>query len=109
MKCEIWRLMAIYSLIMYFVDTGSDIFVSIDLFLRCHYFFASSVLSFVFLPGLIYGLYNKYVTDIGEAYGNTTAVLSVFWFIPYTVLKLFKAVLADKSPLESTEHDRAKL
>ena len=47
-----WKLaLAIFGIFLYSGDTGSDIFVGVDLIKRCHNRFAAAVFSFTILPG----------------------------------------------------------
>ena len=46
---------SILSIFLYSGDVGSDIWVGIDLILRCHYNLAISVFSWVVIPGFIQG------------------------------------------------------
>ena len=87
LRIRLRMLLAIYSLILYCLDTGSDLIVSYDLFNKCHYFYASSVLSLVLLPGLVYGWYKKYVG--GKDYSIWKVMLAPLWFLPFTLRKLF--------------------
>ena len=95
------KLLDIYSFVMYLFDTGSDVLVSIGLINSCHYFFGASTLCLVFLPGFVYGWYHKFVrtsvSNIGfEAKGSDStlrAILAPLWFVPYTIRKLFRAIL----------------
>ena len=45
-----WSRVALFTL-----DTGSDIYVGVDLIQRCHYRYACGVFSFFWLPGLLSG------------------------------------------------------
>jgi len=92
---------------MYCIDTGSDIVVSYRLFLSCHYFYGASVLSIVFLPGLVYGWY-QYSQD---EFSFKKALIFPIWFMPYSLWKLFVAIF-NHSWLHghtSTALDNAKL
>ena len=103
---------------MYLFDTGSDVLVSIGLINSCHYFFGASTLFLVFLPGFVYGWYHKFVRT-SESYpsmvkgsDNTLrALLAPLWFVPYTMRKLFKAILKTSDEGERSEkaEDNAKL
>ena len=99
--------LAIYSLLMYCVDTGSDIFVSVNLFLSCHYFYGTSVLSIVFLPGLVYGWYQYSQGDISFK----KALIFPIWFMPYSLRKLWKGIFDHSfdNGKTSNELDGAKL
>ena len=46
---------AIMSVFLYSVDVGSDFWVGIDLYLRCHYQYAATVFTWILVPGFIYG------------------------------------------------------
>ena len=104
---------------MYLLDTGSDVWVSIGLINSCHYFFGASTLSLVFLPGFVFGWYHKFVRT-SESYTGTEpkgsdntwrAILAPLWFVPYTIRKLFRAILKttdEGEEPEYAEHD-AKL
>ena len=78
--------------------TGSDIYVSIDLYIRCHYFYALCVLAFVLLPGFIFGWYHW--TKKGNF---LKALVSTIWFIPYSFWKYWMAIKVETG--EITEHD----
>ena len=45
-----WSRVALFA-----VDTGSDVYVGVDLIQRCHYRYASGVFSFFWMPGLLSG------------------------------------------------------
>ena len=85
---------------MYLFDTGSDVLVSIGLINSCHFFFGASTLLLVFLPGFVYGWYHKFVRT-SESYKGAVegsdstlrAILAPLWFVPYTIRKLFRAIL----------------
>ena len=47
-----WSRVALFTL-----DTGSDVYVGVDLIQRCHYRYAGGVFSFFWLPGLLSGGY----------------------------------------------------
>ena len=48
--------LAIFALVLFTVDTSSDGYVGYDLYNRCHYRYAASVLSFVAVPGFFMGV-----------------------------------------------------
>ena len=92
------------------LDTGSDIFVSYSLFLSCHYFYGTSVLSIVFLPGLVYGWYGY--SQMGFSFKK--ALIFPIWFMPYSLWKLVKAIFKHTDTfngheLTSKQLDAAKL
>ena len=49
--------LAVFTVVLFCVDAGSNGFVGHDLYTRCHYKYAASVLSFVALPGFLLGGY----------------------------------------------------
>ena len=113
------RLLNIYSFVMYLFDTGSDVLVSIGLINSCHYFFGASTLFLVFLPGFVYGWYHKFVRTSDSHPGprpfgsdsTLRAILAPLWFIPYTIRKLFRAILktSDEGAVSDNAEDNAKL
>ena len=112
------RLLNIYSFVMYLFDTGSDVLVSIGLINSCHFFFGASTLFLVFLPGLVFGWYHKlvrtsdsYTRSVGGSDSTWRALLAPLWFVPYTIRKLFNAILNTSNEGKGSylaEHD-AKL
>ena len=58
--------MAILKVILYSSDVGSDIWVGIDLIIRCHYKFAAAVFSFIVFPGCIRGWFHFPMTVEAE-------------------------------------------
>ena len=85
--------LAILAIFLYSGDVGSDIWVGIDLMIRCHYKFAASVFTWILMPGFIYGWY-IFLSDV-ECSQN--AILKAIFFpllMPYyTLKKLIKAAL----------------
>ena len=74
--------------------------VSIGLINSCHYFFGVSTLLLVFLPGFVYGWYHKlvrtklgYIRSVNGSESTLRAILGPLWFVPYTIRKLFMAIL----------------
>ena len=99
---------------MYLLDTGSDVWVSIGLINGCHYIFGASTLFLVFLPGFVYGWYHKFVGTTGRASGSDStlrALLAPLWFVPYTIRKLFRAILntSDEGAETDAAEDAAEL
>ena len=89
-------LSCLFSLILYCVDTGSDIFVATDLYGKCHYRYFASVLSLVILPGVIYGwfkYFKKYKEDREWKHVLLYLVLYPICFIPMSFWKLVLAVV----------------
>ena len=52
---NIKRALAIFGLLTYCFDVGSDIWVAIDLFQRCHYWYAVTTMLLICMPGFITG------------------------------------------------------
>ena len=65
---------AIMSVFLYSGDVGSDFWVGIDLYLRCHYHYAATVFTWILVPGFIYGWVIFFQGGV-ECYGK--AVLKV--------------------------------
>ena len=105
------RWICIFSLGLYCFDTGSDIFVAEDLFDKCHVKYASSVLTFVFLPGIIYGCFEFFRDSSREL--RDVLICFVFYplfYIPISIWKLFQAVRKSGDKYTSAyEEDDAKL
>ena len=87
---------AIFSLFMYTADVGSDIWVGIDLILRCHYAHGIGVLSLVLLTGFLAGS----LSLIGEISEGTLTKEDVFkafvypiWFVPKTISALIQDIV----------------
>ena len=87
------RALAWLSVVLYSVDVGSDFWVGIDLIIRCHYKFAASVFSGLFLPGFLFG----WVNFISAGDCNPKAFFKALFFpitmLPYTFWGLVKAAL----------------
>jgi len=49
------KALSIFTIVLFTVDTGTDGYVGYDLYNRCHYKYAASVLSFVAVPGFFTG------------------------------------------------------
>merc|ERR1711971_428227 len=65
------RALAIYTVVLFTVDTVSDTYVGVDLgYNRCHYRYSASVLAFVAIPGFLTGWY--YLKKILEFCGLKT-------------------------------------
>ena len=73
-------------------DVGSDFWVGIDLLLRCHVYYGVTVLTWILVPGFIYGWVIFFQGDV-ECSGKS--VLKALCFpvlmIHYTLKKLLKA------------------
>ena len=90
------RAICIFSLILYCFDNGSDFFVSVDLFRKCHERYGACVLFFIVLPGIIYGFFKYFKMDSNER--DWSDIFRCFigypiGFIPMSLWKLVKAVL----------------
>ena len=60
------RLVAIWTFILLLFDTGSDIYVAVDLFLRCHFRYGASVVTATLLPGFVFGWIRYPISGLGE-------------------------------------------
>ena len=104
------RLLCIFSLVLYCFDSGSDIFVSVSLFLNCHTRYGAAVISLVFLPGIVYGGFEYFrleTRDWRDVF--YFSVLYLICFLPLCLWKLFKAVVESEGTYSSsTEEDEAK-
>ena len=50
--------LAIYGIVLYTSDSGSDLFVGIDLIQRCHDRFAAAVFTAMIMPGVIMSMFS---------------------------------------------------
>ena len=50
--------LAIYGISLYTGDSGSDLFVGMDLIKRCHDRFAAAVFTFMFMPGVMISIFS---------------------------------------------------
>ena len=93
-----WLRVALFTL-----DTGSDVYVGVDLIQRCHYRYAAGVFSFFWMPGLLSGgmcvnfLMEKFGFDIGCC-GRIIlflvgSIFGPFVFLPGGLYLLVKAAL----------------
>ena len=99
------RSLAIFSLLMYTADVGSDIWVGIDLILRCHYYHGIGVLSLVLLTGFLAGS----LSLIGEISEGTLTKEDVFkafvypiWFVPKTIRALIQDIVHQNDDTRNT-------
>ena len=105
------RLLCLFSLVLYCFDSGSDISFSTRLFLSCHYYYGATVISLVFLPGVVYGgfeyfrLSERNWRDVFRFF-----VLYPICFQPLCLWKLYKAVVEseDEHDQSSEAEDKAK-
>ena len=108
-KIKIYRFcMSLLSLLMYIADVGSDIWVGIDLILRCQYYHGIGVLSLVFLTGFLAGLLSL-LNEISEGTLAKEDVLKALvypiWFVPKTLW----ALLQDMIKLNDDTRNTAKM
>ena len=90
------KALAVFALVLYCFDNGSDVYVGIDLIIKCHVRYGCSVLGLVLLPGFIYGWY-RYVRG-GEVPKTTflEALVMPIWFIPLSIKTLYGAISGKK-------------
>ena len=97
------RALAAYAAALFAFDTGSDTYVGVDLYERCHYKYSASVLTFAGLPGLLTGGFGMYGFlnwicgwDTGTCCGILAFILGTlvgpFLFIPFTFGFLIYAI-----------------
>ena len=107
------RAICIFSLILYCLDNGSDFFVSVDLFQKCHVRYGASVLFFIVLPGIIYGCfkYFKYDSNSWKDFFRYFIAYPII-FIPMSLLKLAIAAWDvnwdDNDSISNSTEDDAK-
>ena len=78
---------------MFCFDTGSDSFVVVGLYYKCHIYYAINVLAVVMLPGVIYGWYIRSTKRRNKEKIPTWMVpFAPLWFIPYSIYKLILAI-----------------
>ena len=112
------RALAAYAAALFAFDTGSDSYVGVDLYDRCHYRYSASVLFFAGLPGLLTGGFfmNIFVEDkcgfdtsaSGKALPHILGTLvGPFMFIPVTFGFLVYAIfnIDGRGALGSVEQD----
>ena len=109
------RLICIFSLVLYCFDTGTDINVAFDLYGRCNYRYFASVISFVILPGIIYGWFQYFKINKDERDWKDVLiyfVLCPIGFIPLSFFNLVQAVVKNglnpNSTAPSKAEDKAK-
>ena len=105
------RLLCLFSLVLYCFDSGSDTFVSVSLFLRCHYYYGATVISLVFLPGVVYGGF-EYFKLSERSWRDFFGFFFLYpiYFQPFCLWRLYKAVVESEDEVdESSEaEDKAK-
>ena len=101
------RGLAIFSLILYCFDTGSDAFVSIDLiFFKCHVRYGLTVFAFILLPGFFFGWW-RYSEDPSCKYLLRAFVFPI-WYLPYSIKKLIRAVMNSTQIGETSSGDEGE-
>ena len=79
---------------LFHFDTGSDGLVVVGLYNKCHTYYAINVLTVIVLPGVIYGWYIRSTERRNKEKIPTWMVpFAPLWFIPYSIYKLFLAIL----------------
>ena len=91
------KALAVFALVLYCFDIGSDVYVGIDLIIKCHVFYGCSVLGLVLLPGFIYGWY-RYFTNWHQVdkISFQKALVYPIMFIPYSIKTLYSAISGEK-------------
>ena len=69
--------LAIFTLVLFTVDTSSDGYVGYDLYTRCHYRYAASVLSFVAVPGAIGGAFSALILALPSTIANLGTIIKL--------------------------------
>ena len=98
---EMWskqKALAVFALVLYCFDNGSDVYVGIDLIIKCHVRYGCSVLGLVLLPGFIYGWFRYFAGEAGFA-GEISFQKALFYpimFIPYSIKTLYGAISGEK-------------
>ena len=101
---SIRRGLAIFSLILYCFDTGSDAFVSIDLiFFKCHVRYGLTVFAFILLPGFFFGWY-RYSLDPSSKHLFRAFVFPI-WYLPFSIKKLTRAIMKSTKSDEESSYD----
>ena len=92
------RALAIFGLCTYCFDVGSDIWVTIDLFQRCHYWYAVTTMLLICMPGFIAG----WTWFLGEKNLKTffVALFGPILMIPATLHYQFENVIKLDSETE---------
>ena len=92
------KALAVFALVLYCFDNGSDVYVGIDLIIKCHVRYGCSVLGLVLLPGFIYGWYRYFAGDVGHAekISFQKALVYPILFIPYSIKTLYGAISGEK-------------
>ena len=97
---SIRRALAIFSLILYCFDQGSDFFVGSDLISKCHTRYGSSVICLVLLPGLVYGWILYFGTPSEERGKNDLLRAIIFPILFLEILHQFGSGRKKKDLIE---------
>ena len=92
---EMWskqKALAVFALVLYCFDNGSDVYVGIDLIIKCHVRYGCSVLGLVLLPGFIYGWYRYFAGGQDSNITFLEALAMPIWFIPLSIKTLYGAI-----------------
>ena len=92
------KALAVFALVLYCFDNGSDVYVGIDLIIKCHVRYGCSVLGLVLLPGFIYGWFLHFRT-FSQEYEEISFLKALFMpilFIPYSIKTLYGAISGKK-------------
>ena len=93
------KALAVFALVLYCFDNGSDVYVGIDLIIKCHVRYGCSVLGLVLLPGFIYGWYRYFAgghPSYAEEISFQKALVYPIMFIPYSIKTLYGAISGKK-------------
>ena len=96
---EMWskqKALAVFALVLYCFDNGSDVYVGIDLIIKCHVRYGCSVLGLVLLPGFIYGWYRYFDGGLSGEISFQKALVYPIMFIPYSIKTLYAAISEEK-------------
>ena len=92
------KALAVFALVLYCFDNGSDVYVGIDLIIKCHVRYGCSVLGLVLLPGFIYGWFRYFAGDNSQVHEISfqKALVYPIMFIPYSIKTLYGAISGKK-------------
>ena len=88
---------AILSVILYSTDIGSDVWVGVDLAIRCHVKWAITVFCWLLNSGFIFGWFEFFSAAVHT--GNYSlknffkALVFPIWMLPYTLIQLVKSAI----------------
>ena len=92
------KALAVFALVLYCFDNGSDVYVGIDLIIKCHVRYGCSVLGLVLLPGFIYGWFRYFAGNYSmvDKISFQKALVYPIMFIPYSIKTLYSAISEKK-------------